>query len=35
MILVQLDSKGIFAYKLVKRRNFSDKFGRLSKEIQD
>ena len=31
----QFDSKGMFARKRVKGRNFSYEFGRLSKEIQD
>ena len=33
--LAQFDSKGMFARKRVKGRNFSYEFGRLSKEIQD
>lgn len=33
--LAQFDSKGMFARKRVKGRNFSYEFGRLSKEMQD
>ena len=33
--LAQFDSKGMFARKRVKGRNFSYEFGRLSKDIQD
>ncbi|CAH8242798.1 Chromosome (plasmid) partitioning protein ParB [Vibrio aestuarianus] len=33
--LAQFDSKGMFARKRVKGRNFSYEFGRLSKELQD
>ncbi|PQJ37869.1 chromosome partitioning protein ParB [Vibrio campbellii] len=33
--LAQFDSKGMFARKRVKGRNFSYEFGRLSKEVQD
>ena len=33
--LVQFDSKGMFARKRVKGRNFSYEFGRLSKGIQE
>ncbi len=32
--LAQFDSKGMFARKRVKGRNFSYEFGRLSKELQ-
>lgn len=33
--LAQFDSKGMFARKRIKGRNFSYEFGRLSKEMQD
>jgi ParB family chromosome partitioning protein len=33
--LAQFDSKGMFARKRVKGRNFYYEFGRLSKEMQD
>ncbi|MGD1452511.1 ParB family protein [Vibrio harveyi] len=33
--LAQFDSKGMFARKRLKDRNFSYEFGRLSKEMQD
>lgn len=35
ILLAQFDSKGMFARKRVKGRNFSYEFGRLSKEVQN